>query len=93
MTYAIAHLTITDLDKFAAYRDVAGEALAKHGGAVAGASRDLTAIDGAPALHDTVAVLTFPDTESAQNWINDPTLADIHALRRGAGQSDIVVLG
>ncbi|MEY1557357.1 DUF1330 domain-containing protein [Yoonia sp. R2331] len=93
MTYAIAHLTIADPESLAAYRELAGPALARHGGAVAGASGNLIAIDGTPTLTDTVAVLTFPDTQSAQNWINDPDLAETHALRRKAGQSDIVVLG
>lgn len=93
MTYAIAHLTISDPASLAAYRDLAGPALARHGGAVAAASNALMPIDGTPALTDTVAVLTFPDAQSAQNWIDDPDLVDTHALRRKAGQSDIVVLG
>lgn len=93
MIYAFAQLTITDPAKLDAYRPKAADALAKHGGAVVQASKDLTVLDGAPHVPDTAALLSFPDVESALAWANDPTLADIHDLRRSAGASDIYVLG
>lgn len=93
MIYAYVDLKITDPESLAAYRDKAGAALARHGGAVLAASRAATALDGAPDLPDLAAILTFPDRDAAQAWIGDPDLAEVHALRRNAGRSDIVLLG
>ncbi|KPA20040.1 hypothetical protein shim_39990 [Shimia sp. SK013] len=92
MIYAYAKLTVTNPEALAAYRDKAGEALARHGGKVEQASGAALAIDGTPDMPDVAAILSFPDKDSALGWINDPSLADIHALRRNAGGSDIVLL-
>ena len=93
MIYAYAQLNVTNPDALNAYRDVAGAALAKHGGKVESASKDFTVLDGVPELPNTAALLSFPDRESAIAWSKDPDLADVHALRRSAGGSDIVLLG
>ena len=93
MIYAYASLTVTDPEKLAAYRGHAADALAKHGGQLAAAGADFTVLDGAPNQPNVAAIMTFPDRDAALGWINDPELADIHALRRGAGQSDILLLG
>ncbi len=93
MIYAYAKLTVTNPDALAAYRDVAEAALAKHGGKVESAAREFTVLDGAPNAPDVAALLSFPDREAAIAWSNDPALADVHALRRGAGGSDILLLG
>lgn len=93
MIYAIAELTITNPTSLAAYREKAVEALSRHGGAVVQASKDLTILDGAPTLPSMVALLSFPDSEAALAWAKDPELADIHALRRNAGTSNITLLG
>jgi len=93
MIYAYAKLTVTNPASLDAYRPKAAEALARHGGAVAAASKDISVLDGAPDMPDVAAILTFPDKDAAYAWINDPSLADVHDLRRGAGASDILVLG
>ena len=68
------------------------DALARHGGKVVHATRDTLVLDGKPDLPDVGVILSFPDRGSAESWINDPDLADIHNLRRGAGASDILLL-
>lgn len=93
MIYAYASLTITNPQALAAYREKAAAALALHGGKVEVATADARAIDGAPSIPDAAALLSFPDKDAALGWINDPSLADVHALRRDAGASDIVLLG
>ena len=93
MIYAYAKLTVTNPSALDAYREKAGEALARHGGKVETASGQLTPLDGSPDIPDVAALLSFPDRESALAWANDPDLTDIHALRRSAGGSDIVLLG
>ncbi|RLJ41251.1 uncharacterized protein (DUF1330 family) [Litoreibacter meonggei] len=93
MVYAFAHLTISNPDALAQYRDVAGEALAKHGGKVESASGEFTVLDGTPTEPNVAALLSFPDKDAALAWTNDPELVDVHALRRSAGGSDILLLG
>lgn len=92
MIYAYAKLTVTNPDALADYREKAGPALARHGGKVEQGSGTAMPIDGSPDVPDVAAILSFPDKDSALGWINDPELADIHALRRSAGGSDIILL-
>lgn len=93
MIYAYAMLTVTNPDALVEYRDVAGAALAKHGGKVESAAREFTVLDGAPEAPNVAALLSFPDKEAAIAWSTDPELADVHSLRRSAGASDILLLG
>lgn len=93
MIYAIAKLTVTNPDALAQYREVAGAALAKHGGKVETASGELTVLDGAPTIPNVAALLSFPDKEAALAWSTDTDLADVHELRRSVGGSDILLLG
>lgn len=93
MIYAYAKLTVINPDALLKYRDVAGPALAKHGGKVESAAQDFTVLDGAPDTPNVAALLSFPDKDAAVAWANDPELADVHALRRSAGGSDILLLG
>lgn len=93
MIYAYVHLKITDKEPLAQYRDVAGAALAKHGGALVSASPEVTALEGDLELPNMAAILSFPTKEAALSWINDPELQDVHALRRASGQSSVHLVG
>ena len=93
MIYAYAEITVTNPEALDQYRDVANEALAKHGGKVESAAHEFTVLDGAPDKPNVVALLSFPDRDAAIAWSTDPELADVHALRRSAGASDILLLG
>ncbi|MEM1272821.1 MAG: DUF1330 domain-containing protein [Pseudomonadota bacterium] len=92
MVYAYAKLMVKNPEKLSAYRDVASDALARHGGKVEAATAETTQLDGHPDMPDVAALLSFPDKAAALAWINDPELADVHALRRDAGASDIVLM-
>lgn len=93
MIYAYAKLTVNNPAALAQYRDVASAALAKHGGKVESATKDFTVLDGSPEKPDTAALLSFPNKAAALAWANDAQLEDVHALRRSAGGSDILLLG
>ena len=91
-THAIATLTISSPDKLAAYRERVGAALARHGGALVQAAPDLQMLEGDEGPPDITAILSFPDRAAAQAWIADPELSEVHALRRSAGRSRILLL-
>lgn len=93
MIYAYAEITVTNPEALAKYRDVASAALAKHGGKVETTAREFTVLDGAPDKPNLAALISFPDRDAAIAWSSDPELAEVHALRRGAGGSDILLLG
>lgn len=92
MVYAFVELTITNPDSLAQYAEKAGAALEKHGGAPVSVSKDPMVIEGDGPAPSRAVVLTFPDKESALNWINDEALTETHALRRASGQSRIVLV-
>ena len=92
MVHALIYMNITDPEKLAAYREKAGAALQKHGGALAAAAPAPTVLEGSMAAPNMGGVLTFPDKDAAMAWINDPELADTHALRNAAGDSSILLL-
>ena len=91
-THAIAMITVTNPEAMGAYREKAGAALAKHGGTVLQASKELIPLEGKSALPSLIAVLSFPDQTSALAWSNDPKLIDVHALRNDAGTSNIILM-
>ncbi len=78
MVHAYVQLTLTNSDSFAAYREKAGAALARHGAEVVQSSRNLSALDGDPDLSDIGVILSFKDADTARAWIYDPTLAETH---------------
>jgi uncharacterized protein (DUF1330 family) len=92
MVYAIVNMKVTNPDGLARYREHAGAALSKHGGSVLVAGKENMVIEGSATVPDMAAVLSFPDKESAHAWINDPEIAEIHAMRRSAGDVSIVLI-
>lgn len=90
--YAFVTLNVTDPDKLAAYRDKAGDALAKHGGKVLQASAAPSILEGDIPTPQMAVVLEFETREAAENWRSDPELADTHALRTGSGTTTITLL-
>ncbi|QDG78374.1 DUF1330 domain-containing protein [Labrenzia sp. PHM005] len=91
-TQALALITVTDKDALGAYREKAPDALARHGGSVVRADPEPVVLETAGDRPNIAALLSFPSAEAAQAWINDPDLADVHALRNKGGKSTIVVI-
>ncbi len=89
---ALALITVTDMQTMGRYREVAGEALAKHGGQVVAGDPAPTVLEAASEAPTLAALLSFPDIGSAKAWINDPELAAVHALRNKGGKSTIVII-
>jgi uncharacterized protein (DUF1330 family) len=89
-THVVVQLTITDLEAFGEYRAVAGGAVAKHGGTVIAAGPGEVLADGGGT--SLCVIITFPSDDDARGWINDPELADIHAMRDRGAKSTIVIV-
>ncbi len=91
-TYAIAQIVVQNKEILGAYREKAGEALAKHGGSVVTAGPVAEVLEISIEKPDVLALLSFPSKEAALAWRNDPELEEVHALRTGSGNSTVLVL-
>lgn len=90
--YAIVTITLDDRETFARYRSMAGPALARHKAEPLAVSPEAQVIEGAGPAPDVTVILTFPDRDHAMAWINDPEIAEVHALRRASGTSRIILM-
>lgn len=91
-SYAVVQLIETDADTLATYRQVAGTALEKHGGAPLAGGPGSDVLEDFGAGSTANVIITFPNADAARAWINDPELADIHALRRKGAKTTITLL-
>lgn len=80
--FVVGHLkSIKDIAKMGEYRKVAADALAKHGGKIVVPPTKPECIEGAAEAPQAMLLLSFPSSDDARAWRDDPSLADIHALR------------
>ncbi len=88
--YVIAHATVTDPDKWAAYVAKSKIALDKYEGKpiVRGGRHEIVEGNGT----SRNVVLEFPSYEYAHGYATSPEYAEAKALRQGAGKLDIVVV-
>lgn len=90
--YVVVQLEPKDEAKLQAYYKLGGAAVKKHGGtAVAGGPGKTVLEDNGGGIPAHV-LLMFPDAEAAQGWINDPALAEVHAMRRSGAHTTITLL-
>ncbi|MEM9440943.1 MAG: DUF1330 domain-containing protein [Pseudomonadota bacterium] len=87
--FAIVTLVVKDSEKLKEYQKVGGTALAKHSGkAFAGGSQTRALRE--PHGPTKGVVLEFPSETHLSAWLDDPELAEIHALREAA--ADVTIL-
>lgn len=90
--YAVVQIVPTDADALAEYRKGALAAVQKHGGdRFAGGPQSKVLEDGGAGSTE-VLIAAFPSQDAALNWMNDPELQDLHALRNKGAKSTIVLL-
>jgi uncharacterized protein (DUF1330 family) len=90
--YVSVQITVKDPEALETYRGKAMDALAKHGGAPFAGGPQAEVLEDTGAGPATALVIEFPDGDAARGWINDPDLADIHALRQKGAQTMITLL-
>ena len=90
--YAVVQLIPTDQAVLAEYRKLALAAVTKHGGRAFAGGPDAEVLEDTGAGSTMVLIVAFPDAVAARNWINDPELADVHAMRRKGAKTTIVLL-
>ncbi|CUH48498.1 DUF1330 domain-containing protein [Ruegeria atlantica] len=86
----IAHVTVTDTEAYAKYAELAGPALAKHGGAFIARAARYVQLEGKERPRNVVA--KFPSVEAAVECYNSPEYQQALDHARGASERELVVV-
>lgn len=87
--YLSVILVVKDQETLAEYFKVGAAAVAKHGGKAFAGGPETKVLQQASEPTKGV-ILEFPAAQNAEDWLSDPELADVHALR-DAG-ADVTIL-
>ena len=86
----IAHVTVTDTDAYAKYAELAGPALAKHGGEFIARAGRYVQLEGKERPRNVVA--RFPSVEAAVTCYNSPEYQAALDHARGASERELIVV-
>jgi uncharacterized protein (DUF1330 family) len=91
--YVISRQRIPDpgAEAIRRYREASGPLLERYGGRFIVRGGPIDALEG-DAGADRVAVLEFPDAESARSWFHSPEYQEAAALRRSASDADFILV-
>lgn len=89
--YALVTLVVKDQAKLADYLKVGGPAVMKHEGKAIAGGPQAQALQ-TPHGETKGVVLEFPSADHITAWLDDPELADVHALRNEAADTTILSL-
>ena len=89
--YLIADNTIIDPDGWAEYLQKVSPFLEKHGGVSLAGGSDLEVLEG-DWKPTRLAVIRFPDKQSAKALLDDPEYQPLKELRRRTAKSNIVIV-
>ena len=87
-SYLIMHITITDEDRWAAYRDAVLPLIEKFGGQHATKGGGAEHLEGVDDGH-RIALFTFPSMQTIRAFWTSPEYRPLKALRRGAATLDV----
>ncbi|WP_288928806.1 DUF1330 domain-containing protein [uncultured Maritimibacter sp.] len=86
----IAHVTVTDAEAYGKYAELAGPAIAKHGGAFIARGGRYVQLEGTDRPRNVVA--KFPSVEDAEACYNSPEYQAALDHARGASERDLVII-
>jgi len=86
----IAHVTVTDADAYGKYAELAGPAIAKHGGEFIARGGRYVQLEGNDRARNVVA--RFPSLEEAEACYNSPEYQAALDHARGASERDLVIV-
>ncbi|WP_407493105.1 DUF1330 domain-containing protein [Pseudooceanicola sp. MF1-13] len=86
----IAHVTVTDADAYGKYAELAGPAIAKHGGTFIARGARFVQLEGKERPRNVVA--RFPSVEAAVDCYNSPEYQEALDHARGASERELMVV-
>lgn len=87
--FALVTLVVKDAEKLAEYYAMGGPAVAKHEGRPIAGGPNTRALEE-PHGPTRGVVLQFPSEDHITQWLEDPELEEVHALRNAA--ADVTIL-
>lgn len=89
--YIIANVSVSDPTAFEAYRKLAQEAIAHHGGRYLVRGGATTVLEGEP-KPARVVMLEFPTADAAKRFYDSPEYTLARRAREGAARMDIFIV-
>jgi uncharacterized protein (DUF1330 family) len=86
----IAHVTVTDAEAYGKYAELAGPAIAKHGGAFIARGGRFVQLEGKERPRNVVA--RFPSVDAAVACYNSPEYQAALNHARGASERELMVV-
>ncbi|MEY8831238.1 DUF1330 domain-containing protein [Sedimentitalea sp. XS_ASV28] len=86
----IAHVTVTDADAYGKYAELAGPAIASHGGEFVARGGRFVQLEGKERPRNVVA--RFPSVEAAVDCYNSPEYQAALDHARGASERELMVV-
>lgn len=86
----IAHVTVTDPDSYAKYAELAGPAIAKHGGRFIARGGRYVQLEGQERPRNVVA--KFPSVEDAEACYNSPEYQKALDHARDASERELLIV-
>lgn len=86
----IAHVTVTDAEAYGKYAELAGPAIAKHGGTFVARGGRFVQLEGKERPRNVVA--RFPSVEAAVDCYNSPEYQAALDHARGASERELMVV-
>lgn len=86
----IAHVTVTDADAYGKYAELAGPAIAKHGGHFIARGGRFVQLEGQERPRNVVA--KFPSVEAAVECYNSPEYQQALSHARDASERELMVV-
>lgn len=86
----IAHVTVTDTEAYGKYAELAGPAIAKHGGEFIARAARYVQLEGKERPRNVVA--KFPSVEAAVDCYNSDDYQAALAHAKGASERELVVV-
>lgn len=86
----IAHVTVTDEETYARYREIAGESVAEFGGEFIARGGRYQQMEGRD--HSRNVVARFPTFEAAVDCYNSPRYQEAVAIAKVSSERDLVIV-
>ncbi|MDU8912642.1 DUF1330 domain-containing protein [Aestuariicoccus sp. MJ-SS9] len=86
----IAHVTVTDAEAYGRYAELAGPAIAKHGGRFIARGGRFVQLEGKERPRNVVA--QFPSVEDAEACYHSPEYQEALSHARGASERELLIV-
>jgi len=86
----IAHVTVTDAEAYGRYAELAGPAIARHGGRCIARGGRFVQLEGQERPRNVVA--RFPSVEAAVDCYHSPEYQEALSHARGASERELMVV-